>query len=74
MSASMGLSLYPDNAKDIDTLLKQAGAGSASNDMFWLDPFTPEGARFLKDGVEGEHPEVTELDWDDDDDDDDEVI
>ncbi|MGJ4993135.1 EAL domain-containing protein [Bradyrhizobium sp. HKCCYLS3077] len=26
MSASMGLSLYPDNAKDIDTLIKQADA------------------------------------------------
>ncbi len=27
---------------------------------------TPAGARFFKDGIEVEHPEVEELDWDDD--------
>src|SRR3954451_22775654 len=27
---------------------------------------TPDGARFFKDGVEVEHPEVEELDWDED--------
>src|SRR5947209_17763261 len=26
---------------------------------------TPDGVRFLKDGVEGQHPEIKELDWDD---------
>jgi hypothetical protein len=34
------------NLNTTNALLKQAGAGAASNDMFWIDPFTPEGARF----------------------------
>jgi hypothetical protein len=35
------------NLDKTNALLKQVGAGPASDDMFWLDPFTPEGARFL---------------------------
>lgn len=35
------------NLNKTNALLKQAGAGAASNDMFWTDPFTPEGARFV---------------------------
>ncbi|MBZ5510944.1 MAG: beta-N-acetylhexosaminidase [Acidobacteriia bacterium] len=35
------------NLNTTNALLKQAGAGAASNDMFWIDPFTPEGARLV---------------------------
>ncbi len=35
------------NLNKTNALLKQAGAGAAMNDLFWLDPFTPEGARLV---------------------------
>jgi hypothetical protein len=34
------------NLDKTNALLKQVGLGAASDDMFWLNPFTPEGARF----------------------------
>jgi len=35
------------NLNKTHALLKQVGAGVASDDMFWLDPFSPEGARLV---------------------------